>query len=135
MCALLGVQVTRVTIVEDEDAAGRCQHEPLLGQYPEFADSDSAEKEVLISLAGQIAQRKYKPSSVRRYHASSDYEHAENVALSQNGLSETTNAYLERLARRAQDMLSENWNFVVAVAGELVAKKEIQGCELESLRE
>ena len=140
MAFQLGVNVRGITIIPDHESAGSCLHEGLLKfQGKELVTSPTArikmEKLILICLAGPLAQRKFKPRSVRRYHAGSDYSAVANVALSMNGSTEQANAYIRWLEIRVKEQLytSMTWRFVEAVASELIKNKEINGKSLPSI--
>jgi hypothetical protein len=94
------------------------------------------EKLIMICLGGPFAQRKFKPRSVRRYHANSDYSAVVNVAMHLNGAGEVATAFIKWLEVRTAAMLRQSaiWRFVEAVANELIAKREIDGSTLLDLR-
>lgn len=78
----LGLRVHSVTIVPDAvgGTVGVCRHSAGIGRSVDYDRSDRnrlrMERAVMCSLAGIEAQRKHRASSVRNYHAHSDYEKA-----------------------------------------------------------
>jgi hypothetical protein len=97
----LGMKIRSATIVPDESYSGKVEHDnPLRGNNLEFDNSDRArirgENAVLICLAGPIAQRQFRPSSLRGYHGGFDHEKAVNLALTFNSGDELeATAYLK----------------------------------------
>jgi hypothetical protein len=141
MAFQLGVEVRQITIVPDRDSAGSCSHEKLLKfRGTELCASPAArvriEKLIMICLAGPLAQSKFKPRSVRRYHGTSDYSLIADVALQLNGSAEAATAFVKWLEVRTTTMLRQQviWRFVEAVANELIAKRELEGSTLLDLR-
>ncbi len=73
-----GLRKEGVTIVPDEKAGtgGSCSSKRVVGRDAEYDPSARnrlrAEIDVQALLAGEIAQRRYNPRSVRRYHAAGD---------------------------------------------------------------
>src|SRR5262245_52740101 len=80
------LRVKSVTIIPDAERAtsGSCSHAQGFGPSIEYERSDRnrlrIERAVMCSLAGLEAQRKYRSSSVRNYHAQSDYAKAADLA-------------------------------------------------------
>jgi ATP-dependent Zn protease len=132
MAFQLGIRLQKITIVPDEESSGCCHHESLL----KFKGSArlKIEKLVMICLAGPLAQQKFKPRSIRSYHASSDYSVVARVAAQLNGSLEAS-TYIKWLAIRARTKLDQpmTWKFVRAVAHELITKKEITGKSLPDI--
>ena len=134
----LGVAVRGVSIVPDEDTSGRCHHAALIrGKYPELDDSLRAvvrmQKQVMVSLAGLIAQRIHSPRSVRRYHAHTDHRAAVDVALHLTSSEEEASAFLKWLEIRTGNLLRAHWPMVDALSKELLARGSMRGKEVERL--
>ena len=73
-----------LSIVPNDSSKGRFQLKDILkGTRFDVDDSDRArmkmEKLVLVSLAGIQAQRRYRSSSIRSWHAQADYHSAINI--------------------------------------------------------
>jgi hypothetical protein len=73
-----GIRLGRkgTSIIPDVDSAGRAHIRKGFKGNPEYEMSGStrlgAERRAIVSLAGEAAQRKFRPSSIRRYHARED---------------------------------------------------------------
>ena len=125
MCIHEGVRLNRVTIVEDENTAGSCAYENLFpGNRLEMDHSGriklKMEKRARIALAGVIAQKLYRPRSVRRYHASEDYKNVSEYALRANGSANEAEAWLLWLEIGTQETLQTCWSAVEGLAEELL---------------
>lgn len=134
----LGVAVHRITIVPSGLIAGSVQHEKIIrGKYPELDGSMRArmrmEKNILIALAGPIAQRLYKSRSCRSWHSTGDYRAASDMALLINSSGKQASAYLKWLQIRTEEILIARWPLVHALAQELLRKGEIKGKEMVPL--
>jgi hypothetical protein len=133
----LGVASTRkeISIVRDDNSAGRFHHRKLLrGRSPEQDDSSAGrirmEKEILISLAGPVAQHFFNPRSVRHYHGKSDHQTAVEIAVHLNGGGEEATAYLKWLGLRTKRIVKMRWPLVKALAKEALARKTMTGKEV-----
>jgi hypothetical protein len=83
-----------------------------------------AERDAIMALAGMEAQRKYRPSSVRHYHASQDYRHAVDVISYFAPEEAELNAYLRLLGVRACNLIAspQVWEGIEALASALMAR-------------
>ena len=111
MAWFLNVRVDKVSISPERDSLGHCSHEKIVrGRNPELDDSprsrDQKEKEILVALAGGIAQRLFNRRSWRRLHVEEDWRKAEALACHVCGSSEQVEAYLQWLEIRAKDTIS-----------------------------
>lgn len=127
----LGINIKRVTIVGTEDASGRTVFDrPVLqGIHLDYDSSPrarlKAEGAILICLAGPMAQQHYRANSLRNWHSRGDYRNAVDIAMSLNGSTEQTEAYLRWLEIRARDMVRINWRGVEAVANALLNERTL----------
>jgi hypothetical protein len=83
-------------------------------------------KQIVISLAGLIAERRFNRRSRWRDRGQHDHETAADLALTMNGGDEkATNAYLKWLSRRAQRLIENEWPLVTACAERLMREKTL----------
>jgi hypothetical protein len=94
-----------------------------------------AEKRAVVFLAGIEAQRTYRPSSVRNYHASHDYKHAVEVIEYFSESPEELDAYLRLLHIRAKNLIQVPaiWESIERVAAALLERKQLSRTALHSL--
>lgn len=124
MAYFLGVCIKKVTIVSGKDYLGRIVHGNVLkGRYWEFSSNSRMEKNALIALAGDIAQRLHAPRSMGG--ASKDHDKAYDMATRVNTSPEAAVAWIKWLKIRARDILKVRWNLVDSVARELVKRNEV----------
>jgi hypothetical protein len=94
-----------------------------------------AEKGAIVSFAGEAAQRRFRPMSVRRHHAASDRTQAVNLMSYFVGSDRELDAYLKWLRIRAEAFVasSVNWKMIEAVAAELMARKHLTAGEVKAI--
>ncbi len=124
----LGVRLKKVSIIPDKDYVGIVLHEKVVrGLAPEIDTSlrnfNRMEKLARIAIAGNIAQKIHSPRSGDG--ASSDRQTVADMAFRLNGSSEAASAWIKWLAIGVTDTLKLRWDFVDAVAHELVRQKEL----------
>jgi hypothetical protein len=141
----LGIALRRngVTIVPDKERES--SGSTSLVQTVRRADIDSsgrnsirAERAVQVMLAGQIAQRRYNPRSIRHYHAESDRKSAIDLLFYFTADTKELEAWLKLLHIRTENMLSnpDVWNAVKRLAAALVQMRTIRRKEaIEIIRE
>jgi hypothetical protein len=104
-------------------------------EQPAFAKCDvkrNRDTEIMISLAGEIAQRLYAPRSCRRWGAQTDYERVYKTVRSYITLSPRAGeAYIAYLKVCAEEALQLNWYLVEALAAELLLSRTLDGGETE----
>ena len=90
------------------------------------------EREVVVGLAGTMAQRRHRPSSARSWHASSDYHSAVDLVSNFTGSVRETEAYLKLLQIRAEQTLDRpgTWECVEAIATALLNRKTLSANEV-----
>jgi hypothetical protein len=91
------------------------------------------QKQVMVSLAGLIAQRIYSPGSVRNYHAHADHGTAADIALHLTSSEEEAGAFLKWLEIRTRNLLQAHWPMVDALSKELLARNTVGGREVARL--
>jgi ATP-dependent Zn protease len=134
---VLGVRVKRVSIVSCERYRGIVIHEKvILGNSPEYDDSPRTqrriENKIRMAVAGNIAQKIYAPRSHNRSWV--DYEEATAWALHiNNGHDEAARAWIKWLELDVKRMLESRWEFVEAVANELLKAKTLNADQFEAI--
>lgn len=124
------IAISSVTIKPGEDYSGRLlfgrSRTPNLDEATDRARLWS-ERRIITALAGPIAQRKYRPSSVRGWHAREDYHVAADLALHIQGSGKLATAYLRWLNVSTEALVSANWTHIEAVAAALLEGRTIAG--------
>jgi ATP-dependent Zn protease len=115
--------IFEATIVPERDLDGHVVHgNPLRGVKLDRDDSAQArrraEHAIIILFAGPAAQRKYSPRSWRFFHGKGDFEELADLAW--RIYRSDADAQLERLYRKAKDLVAEHWRDVVITAEALV---------------
>ena len=113
------------------DGSGDCDREPLLSDddlerlsYSGLREELTVriEREMLSSVAGQVAQRIHRPSSVRWWQFRDDYRKVEELLLRQCGSPEDVGRQSDELERMAERLLRKHWTAVERVALALASK-------------
>jgi hypothetical protein len=93
------------------------------------------EEDVMVSLAGGVAQRCFRPSSVRSYHSRSDRESAIDLLMYIVGDERELKAYFRLLMVRTENFvrLPFRWMQIEAIAKALMEKKTLSPGELRQL--
>ena len=127
----LRVRIRTATIIPGDGYLGKVKHERLFPKIEiEAGDINRIEgkisKQIVISLAGPIAQRRFNPRSWRHYHGQHDHETAADLALKINGRDEkATDAYLKWLSLRAERLIEDDRPLVTACAERLMREKTL----------
>ena len=122
-----------VTIVPDRERGsdGSTFHRQVVSKNIEHDRSSrnvlKAERLAQLSLAGEIAQRRYSPRSVRSYHSKSDREKAIDTLSYFVADSRELEAWLKLLHIRTENMFSnpDVWRAVERLAAELMQRGTI----------
>lgn len=121
------------TIKSDGDAAGMVRCYPR-GKMDLYSASpimrNKIERNIIVTLAGDIAQRKFAPRSSRSWQLTADRSAASNMALSVCGTGESATAYLAWLYIVARDQVHGRWNLVERVASALLDRETLSGDDL-----
>ncbi len=133
----LGADPRRATIIPHGDVQGEMiQESPIVEASLEFDGSDHArnriERAIMICFAGPIAQRHVAPRSWRRWHGGPDYVVAFDLALRINGSPRAAKAHMKWLEIRVQDLLERLWDYVEAIAGELLVRGTLSAEEIRA---
>jgi hypothetical protein len=139
----LGIGIGRkgVNVILDskENRAGMAHLLKGFVGRPDIGDSSrmrfGAEKHVVATFAGEAAQRKFQPSSVRRFHASGDRQSAINLLSYFVGDTSELEAYCQWLQIRAENLIKRPavWAQVHAVADALVKRKHLKPEEVRTI--
>lgn len=95
-----------------------------------------AEHRVMVCLAGSIAQRKFRPSSVRAYHSSTDRHNACDLLLHFTGGSiRLLEAYLRYLHVRTEELVYGRlwWTMIEGVAAALLTHNRLTANETKAI--
>jgi len=90
----------------------------------------AAERAILVSLAGPLAQRRYRPSSWRRAHGALDLSRARALAAAVTDNRRQALALMKFLEIRADDILAARWRKVEVIAKRLMEKGAISRNEI-----
>ena len=86
-----------------------------------------------FDIAGEIAQRRFAPSSWRTLHSHSDLTNVSRL-LDTLGLSETRlNALVKAIVIWADSVIQANWSRVEAVASELLKRGTLTGAQVRQI--
>lgn len=138
----LGIGLKKISIIPGHDYDGICiqHHQPSL-QRLDYDNSDSlnkrAEKLMMVALAGAEAQRRFAPTSVRRYQAESDIKSVFEYAFALCGDSDEASALVRLLQIRTRNILYLPfvWSGVKALAKRLLKQHEIKSGEARDIFE
>ena len=123
----LGYRPIIVSIAAASKSVGEVRHEsPFPGNSLEFDGSDLArlrvERAIIIRLAGPIAQKRYRPTSWRRWQGGADYAVAADLALRVYGSGKIASAFLKWLDLRAQQLIEDHRSAVERLATALMKR-------------
>jgi hypothetical protein len=129
-----GVQL--VTIIPEGDAEGRVRKYRLRGFHPDYETDGRTtrrlEQEIMISLAGGLAEARYKGHR-RRLGDEKDLSHALDMASYVTGEPEECEAYIHWLYLRTRNLLEVRWGIVEQFASELLARRRLSGREAKAV--
>jgi hypothetical protein len=93
------------------------------------------ERHIVVSLAGEHAQRKYRPSSVRSRHGDSDRQDAVDILshLVPNMSSNEFTLHYRLLNERAKNLVEAHWPQIIAVANALLERKTLTEQEVREV--
>jgi hypothetical protein len=134
-----GIKIKRVTIIPDADSAGHVHHAKVIkGRSPELDNSARnrvrMENQIMISLAGLIAQRIWNPRTCRTYQCRSDHQTAVDVAMTYCGSGKQATAFLRYLHVCVDEFLRSPgiWRRVQGLAVELLRRNTMTGEEVDT---
>jgi hypothetical protein len=131
------IPIKRVSIVPGDEHRGHVKHADILRSCHPDADRSNRnrlrmERLVRMLLAGIVAQREYRPRSVRHWHSHSDYKNAlECIDYFTTSMRETE-AYANLLHIQVEQTLAreEVWFIVRRLAARFLEKRELFGREV-----
>ncbi len=128
-----GLAVRTATIIEEGDAAGHIVYARAMLVRESHIAMVTAERRARVALAGEIAQKRHEPRSVRRHQASADRAVAVALALAVSGSSREAEARVVLWTIQAEQMLDRHWSVVKAVAVALLESGTLDAGRLAEL--
>ncbi|QKC81546.1 hypothetical protein EB232_07700 [Mesorhizobium sp. NZP2077] len=130
-----GGHVRIVTIDPAHGATGSVAYDsPMRRLRPDLritpAGRMKIEAAIIIALAGEIAQRRHRPSSIRTWHGGSDRELAADLALRIAGSGDSATALLKWLEVRAKDLVNNYWPSIERLAAALLDRSTLRDGEI-----
>ncbi len=122
------VQVKYATIAPSGDSVGYIR---LLGRVP--TQVGAMHNRGLIALAGEAAQRRFSPRSVRRHHGGSDREAVRRFALDASGSAKVAQCLVDLWQAQADDLVQTRWAAIQRIAAALLERQTLDGAELRRL--
>lgn len=133
---VLGLTVDRISIVADGDAAGQVIHDYGCNMNEVLYEDDgirqwALERAAIASLAGEVAQRRYRPDSVDPDHGGGDRVHVHQILdhLAGEADQELRDAWATLLLLRAERLVEAYWPRVEWLASVLVSQTTIEGAD------
>lgn len=141
MAFLLGHRITSVTIKPGVTAEGESYSGMVYSRPRGRIDFDvstpamriKVENMIMVTLAGDVAQRRFNPRSSRNWHASADRSAAADMAFSQTSSGEQATAFLAWLHIRTRDVIHGRWNVVERVAAALMDRETLSATDLREV--
>ena len=131
---LFGYRITSATIVPGKDYDGMVRQRPRgrmdLDDVATPQMRHKIERNIIVLLAGDIAQRKFAPRSARRWHTTADRRAAATLALSICGSGKSATAYIAWLHIVTSDLVEARWKVIQRLATELLERKTLTGDEI-----
>lgn len=125
-------EIEEVTIVASEDAEGHVKRFSLMKESVQYGDSmkdrDTVEKDIMIFLAGALAERRVV-AELDPQTAAWDYHHVHDAVTYMTGSNKESEAYLEWLTIRTNQTLDRLWPHVEAIATLLLERQTLSGPE------
>lgn len=124
----LRIPVKRVSIMPDasRDAAGHV----YLGKSRSV---DAMHRQGIVALAGEAAQRRYNPRSVRYHHGGGDRQAVAEYALERTGSGEQATLLARLWELQARDLVEKRWGTIQRVATALLARQTLNAEQVRML--
>jgi Peptidase family M41 len=129
--------IGQLTIVQDGEVGGHAEVDRAGDDELRYEDAEANqvifERRIMALMAGEIAQRRFDPSTVEHEHGASDRIAAEDYfdALD-TPTDEIHAAYRRLLELRTAALLDQHWDRVKRIAAKLIAQGTISPEEAES---
>ena len=133
------LKIEKVTIVRDGDCLGSVKGKRAVTSRQVDKDNFGmarlkAEKDVMVMLAGGIAQKKFDPKTYKRDHCRSDFQSAWEMLSFFSRSEKETVAYREYLKLRTENFIvcrPYRWKMIQAVAEELLLRQTLTGQQVK----
>jgi ATP-dependent Zn protease len=136
LAVLYGAEVGEVTIVPNEEAHGHLKGRYLTKESVEYGDSmedrDRVEKDAMIALAGELAERRVA-THVDPSGAAHDYANVHELLSYMTRHEEEIQAYVAWLIVRTKNQLDRYWPEVDALATALLERRTLTGPEIVTI--
>ena len=137
----LGFEFRLVTIVPTQEARGSLARNRLKAKLRKLAEGDVTANDmarwhdyILTVLAGGEAQRKFRPSSLRRYMLSGDYDNIQTTLEALHPQNEQP-PVLRWLRIRTRNFINRplHWRYVEDVASALLEHRTLTGADVTAI--
>jgi len=139
---LKGPEAVGYVTIEPDTFSERHAHDKFCPDEKEFCkegESDlygrlsfELEKEIVTLLAGEAAQRRFKPHSIRRRQGMTDWANAASLIRYVTPYESENKAYLKWLTEWAKEFVKYHWPMIEDLATELLRQPTINGRELQA---
>ncbi len=143
----LGQPIKSVTIIPDDDSLGSVSTGPYFSgdEWDQLIGVNSKdisggmqqrlENDVLVSLVGPAAQKRFNPFGYRKFHGEQDRKIAMNWLEKLEGDNIILGHYFRMFDLRAHNFVqrSTNWGLICHLAETLLAKPTLTGDEVKSV--
>ena len=85
---------------------------------------------IVCTLAGQEAQRRFKPKSIKSHHAATDGNVVADLLLRIHGEERERNCALRYLEARARNLVNHHWRLIELLASTLLECQTLTGKEV-----
>ena len=144
------MRLRSASIVPEGTSKGRVTDNPRIPTWvseatPTIAVRDRVERNIRTFLAGEVAQRRFNPRSVRRVHGSQDMKYAthllEAISTSPQPVpgedvyeyDEEYRLYLRLLKKQTERLVEFHWPYIEVVTRTLFERKELKAREIREL--
>lgn len=115
-----GIGIRRVTIAARPDSAGHVHYlRPMRGV-------EQIHKRGMVAMAGEAAQRRFNPRSIRRHHGGSDREQVVAYAVECTGSNEQAELMARLWEVQAREFVLFHWTVIQHVAAELLVRQTLK---------
>lgn len=121
----LGIPVKHVSIMPDpkRGSAGHVR----LGKCRSV---DAMHKQGIVALAGEAAQRRYNPRSVRRHHGGGDRQAVADYAFERTGSGEQATLLARLWGLQARDLVEKRWGAIHLIATALLRQSTLNAAQV-----